>query len=84
MGVDRIVFNIPGFDELRNSDGVVRMIEEVADNIQGAAGPGFVASKVKRGAKRAKATVGTTDYQSRLDNARNDTLLRALGSAGRG
>ncbi|MGV9364522.1 hypothetical protein [Amycolatopsis sp. NPDC003731] len=73
--------NSAGVVELLKSEGVLSDLADRADAIAAAAGPGFE-SDWERGPKRARASVRTTDYESRLAEARERALTRAI-DAGR-
>lgn len=75
-----------GFAKLRNSPEVLAELDKRAGMIASAAGEGFEATPAKQGggsAPRGRATVGTTDYESRRKNAKENTLNQALW-AGKG
>lgn len=67
-----------GARAILNSGEVQRDLLSRAQAIRDGAGlEGYVAD-VQPGRSRAHAMVKTTDYDSRLDNARNQTLLKNL------
>lgn len=80
----RIKWKVKGFVELRKEPGVLADLDERARNIARAANqssPGYFPSS-ELGKRRARASVITGDADSMIDNAKNQTLLRAL-DAGR-
>lgn len=81
MAKPRIKWNVKAFRELRLDPGVMDDLERRADAIADAAGPGYEASTFE-GRNRGRASVITGDWKARIDNARNQTLLRNL-DAGR-
>jgi hypothetical protein len=75
----RITFNTTGFDELRKSPGVVKVLEAKAAELAAAAGPGYEAEPVYMGRKRARVSVRAATRAARESEARNHNLIRALG-----
>lgn len=84
----RIDWNFHGFDQLRTCPQIVSQVDELAEKITDRAGRGFDwASSVrtgKRGGKRHRAIVFTDTPRAMVVNARDNTLLKALGGAGDG
>lgn len=81
MTKPRIKWNLAAFAELRNAPGVLNDLQDRADRIADAAGDGYEsrpaeAGEGKRG--RGRAAVLTGNAEARVDNARNETLLRSL------
>ena len=77
-------WNIKGFEEIRRSVEVASLVNNHAAEVCSRAN-----SMAKRGTyrwsgmqrrSRYGALVVTDDYQSRIDNAKRSTLLKALGS----
>lgn len=89
MAKPRIKWNVQGFYELRSEPGVVADLEARAEAVAAAAGEsGFhYETGSQQGAKkpqgRWRTSVVTADFDAILDNARHQTLLKAL-DAGRG
>lgn len=81
MARTRVKFRLRAFEEIRRSPDVVNELERRARAISLRAGDGYEAS-VQQGRTRARASVITTTAEARLENARRNTLLRAL-DAGR-
>lgn len=75
----RIEMNSKGIQELLKSDEVTDFLEGEAKSLASKAGPGYAATAGSEGKTRTRAFVHTTDWASFNDNARNATLLRALG-----
>ena len=77
----RIKWNNKGFYDLRREPGVVQDLERRARAVKEAAGEGYEVGSIQ-GARnpqgRWRTSVITADYKSQKDNAKNDTLLRAL------
>lgn len=73
-----IKWNLPWFDQTRNSkeaqDICLRQAERVASGLKG------YKVDVQPGQHRCHAMVKTDRYASRLDNATNNTLAKALGA----
>lgn len=78
----RFDLDFAGFDELRKSSDLDAIISASVRRIASAAGPGFEAGPVVHGINRSRSDIHTTDFRSRVKNARENTLLRAL-DAGR-
>lgn len=81
MAKAKIVWNLPAFRQLRLEPGVIADLGERADRIAADAGAGYEASTFE-GRNRGRASVITGDWRARVDNSRNQTLLRSL-DAGR-
>lgn len=81
MAKPRIKWNVKAFRELRLEPGVIADLGERAERIASAAGVGYEPSTFE-GRNRGRASVITADFAARRDNARNQSLLRAL-DAGR-
>ena len=91
MSLDSIKFRVkkldfggpsrPGFREVRTLPAVLAWVDGEADRIARTAGGGYGArpAQVTGGKGRARAVVVTETFEGILDNARNQTLLRALG-----
>ena len=82
----KIKWNLKGFEEIRTSPKVVAHLEERAQSVAAAAGPGFEAKPVEiipgaRQGARARIAVTTTDVESTVRNSRDHTLVRALSAA---
>lgn len=82
--VVKIKWNRSAFRAIRTSAPVERELLRRAQKIRQAAGRGYEAdSGITGGRGRARAAVWTATNKARIDNGRNQTLLRAL-DAGRG
>jgi hypothetical protein len=81
--MQRIKLNNKAFRDLRTSDAVQADLAERAQRIADAAGDGYEVGDGEVARNRARASVVAVTEQARADNARNNTLLRAL-DAGRG
>lgn len=78
----KIRWRLAGFREIRTLSGVQAELDRRADAIATSAGPGYVTStRTSAGRGRARTAVITGDAASIRDNARNHTLVRALGQA---
>lgn len=75
----RIQWNRPAFEAIRRSPGVTAELSTHADRVASAAGEGYL-SVHGHGRTRNRAAVVTTTGDAMRDNARNNTLLRVLGS----
>lgn len=81
MAKPKIKWRIAGFAEIRNAPGVFDNLQDRAEAVAADAGDGYEArpaesGKGKRGRGRAAVLTGTAE--ARIDNARNQTLLRSL------
>ena len=81
----RIEWNTEAMPEIRRAPGVVAELESVAQEVADRAnssGEGTYAVGSRQGRKnpqgRWRASVVTADAKAMLDNARNNTLIRAL------
>lgn len=68
-----------GIDALMKSPRMQRVIDRKTQAIAAAAGPGYEPSSVV-GRNRIHGSVITGTYAARVDNARRQTLLKALGA----
>ena len=75
----RIELDSAGIRDLMKSEAIVGRLEDVAQGVATKAGPGYVAEAGSKGKTRGRAFVQTTGWDSYEDNARNATLLKALG-----
>lgn len=81
MARTRIKWRRAGFPELRNEPGVLEDLQTRADAIADAAGDGYESRPAEPGEGkkgRARAAVLTGTAEARVDNARNQTLLRSI------
>lgn len=89
MAKPKFVWNVKGFEELRRNDAAVARIQEEIDRILAAIGPTQGNYKGEVSQPSGRTTLGraighvwTADAKAMADNARNHTLLRALGGGG--
>lgn len=81
MAKVKFIWNMPGFEDVRRADEVVDRIQEEVDRIMSVTG-GITRGydgEVSQGPSRPVGRVWTYDFDAIRDNARNHTLLRALG-----
>ena len=72
--------NLPGLNQLMQSQEAAAVCKSYADRICSMAGDGFeVTTHV--GKTRANASVAAVTDEARKDNLENNTLLKLLGSA---
>ena len=76
----KIVWNVKGFEVLKQDPGVQRDIVRRAKAIAKAAGDGYEVLEPNRYPRRDRAAIITATRKARLDNARNLTLVKALGA----
>ena len=82
MAKVRVVPSSAGYREIMNGAGVMGEVGRITDEIESAAnamGHGRYYGDVLPGESRCHGRVRTTDVVSRVDNARNNTLLKAMG-----
>lgn len=88
----RVKMNSRGARAILNSPGVVNDLQARGQHVESAAnammGPkpaadehGYRLLPAKTGKNRARVSVWTGGYTSRRDNAKNNTLIKALGEA---
>ena len=79
-GKVRVVMRPAGARAVLNSPGVQQHLLGIVQRVARGAGTGFEAD-VQAGRNRAHAMAKTTDFASRLKNAKTNALLKGLGSA---
>lgn len=77
----KIKWKISGFEELRRAPGVAADVDSRGARVAAAAGDGYESSSYE-GTGRHRNSVMTKTPKAMIDNARHNTLLRAL-DAGR-
>lgn len=78
----KVVPNPGGYRAVMNGDACMGVLQQYADGIRDAAdamGHGRYVCDVRPGVNRAHGRVRTDDVVARVDNARNNTLLKAMG-----
>lgn len=75
----RIQMSNAGVQAMLKSPGVQGLVDSSADRIATRAGTGYAAKSGTRSNTRARAFVVTETFEAMKDNARNATLLRAMG-----
>lgn len=78
MSKVEIKLNIAGLKEFRNSQDVVNILQERAEEIQQKAGEGFVVEKPYHGKGRANVAITTETAEAYYKNMKENTLLKAL------
>ena len=83
MARSKIVFRKGAFAEIRTLPKVLSEVDSAAERVASAAGEGFVAEHAQEtgGRVRGRAAVHTTDFDSMRRNAKDNTLVKALGMA---
>ena len=76
----KIKFNRGAFREIRLLPEVAADVHDRAERVAAAAGEGFDAFPTQAPRNRARAAVVTTSMKAIRQNARDNTLLRALGA----
>ena len=82
MARPKITWNRDAFRQIRLLPEVDADMQSRAARVAAAAGSGYEAKRTDAPRNRARAAVVTTSYRAIRENARNNTLLRAL-DAGR-
>lgn len=77
MSKVELKLNRAGVKELLKSEGVMSACAEVADSICSRCGDGYVVSKYT-GKNRVNASVYAKSIEARVDNAKHNTLLKAM------
>lgn len=70
-----------GVRELLKSEKSEDMVKEIADKAQGVLGDGYEVSTY-RGKNRVNASIYAETYQARQENAKTNSILKAIGGAG--
>lgn len=73
----RIKYNFKAFEHIRRLPAIEQDINNRAEKIAAHAGNGYQASPYA-GKTRHRASVITTTYKAKRDNAKNNTLIRSL------
>ncbi len=79
----RIKWRIEGFRELRLDDKVERFVHGMGEDVAAAAGNGFQSLPTANPRNRARAAVVPVTAAAAIRNAREQTLLRAVGQVQR-
>lgn len=75
----KVTLSRADFQALRSDPKLVAALEEQAERIRSAAGPGF-ATDSHPGGRRARVTVFPDSFEGILAEARHGALSRAVGS----
>ena len=75
----RVELHLDQFRALRNDPELVKILDEHAERIQGAAGVEFTTG-THRGGNRARVTVYPDSFEGILAEARHGALSQAVGS----
>lgn len=75
----KVVLNIKGFDELRKSPEMQSILESYAANALNSLPKHGYASAVRVHKKRAVAYIYADTARARIDNLRNNSLLKSIG-----
>lgn len=73
--------NLKGLNELMKSGEMQSVLNKAASSIQGSAGAGYEIEAAHPISFIAIASVRAADFKARLDNSKNNTLLKAAGGA---
>ena len=77
----KIEWNEAGFDALRQDPAVQKHMAALGGKVARAAGEGYELREPTEFPNRDRVAVITATAQARADNARNMTLVKALGAA---
>jgi hypothetical protein len=83
MARTRVVQHNKGYRALRTSQWAVDQVMSAATRLARTAGEGYVAKLSGKPKRRAHASVFPNEKGAIRDNARNNTLIRAIGGARR-
>ena len=75
----KVVLNTQGVRELLESDEMLAVCQEHAEEIAKRCGDGY-ASGYFKGTDRWKSTVYADSQEARKDNSKNNTIVKAVGS----
>ena len=73
----RIELNSPGVRELLRSEEMMAICKEHADKALSNLGEGYEVT-THTGRNRVNAEVAAVSYEAKLDNSRNNTILKAI------
>lgn len=79
MSKIQVKLNYKGVRELLKSSEMKSVLDGYADRVMKQLGDGYEVER--RTTDRAVVAVGATTAKARVDNSRNNTLLKALGAA---
>lgn len=74
----RIVLNRSGVKELLKSDAIMQVCKDYAYSAQASLGDGYEVS-YRAGKNRANAQIKAVSRKAKLQNLRNNSILKALG-----
>lgn len=80
MAKVRFEFNLPGLNELMKSAEMQAIINDAADQIAAIAGEGYEVERAHPIGFVAIGSVRATTSEARVDNSKNNTLEKAVGS----
>jgi hypothetical protein len=74
--------NMKGFEAIRTAPKVMDMLDEIAQDMADRAGEGYkaVPASATGGRVRGRAMVVTDTFEAKVDQAKNRTLERVVGS----
>lgn len=81
MAKTKVTLNNQGFRELRTSPSARSLIRAEAQKVADRAGPGFEVLPEEDPRNRAHRVVAASNYSAARKNARENTLLRAVGGS---
>lgn len=74
----KVIINRSAVRDLLRSDEAEGICKELADGVASRAGTGY-AVDTRKGKNRANATISAASAAAARDNAKNNTLLKAMG-----
>lgn len=80
MSKVKVVLNSKGVRELLRSQDMMNACSEIAEKAYSSLGEGYSMKKYV-GTNRVNVSIGTESIESVRENSKNNTILKALGSA---
>lgn len=74
----KFVLDRKGVGELLKSDWALSVVEAKANEVQGRVGTGYEVTTYKGGKSRVNASVEAKTIKARQENAKDNTLIKAL------
>jgi len=78
MAKVKIQLNSAEVEKLLKSSEIESVLSEVAENVRDKCGNGYKTAKAYKGRHRLNIEVFADTYSAKRDNARNNTLLKAV------
>ena len=78
MGKVKVKLNSAGVEKLLKSAEIENVLEKTAESIRDKCGNGYKVTKMYKGKHRSNVEVYADTYSAKRDNAKNNTLLKAV------